>query len=203
MASTTTATEQVFETAELLEQILLQLPMEDVFCVLRISRLWQNLISSSITLKRKLWIQPLLPPVSPLSFSLPFNSPHYSEQFTLNPLVTNTNRLSKCPVWPSFRRRRWAGYDVHSSVWTPDIMPLVISKEQVPVSCRGAQLTHPPCTIVCMGTLEADVMVREKAGITLGLLEDVSDKLLLHIEVDDRRGTRWARVTFCTPRTNA
>jgi len=48
----------VFETNELLEQILLFLPAKNIFSVWRVSKQWAAVIDSSIGLQRKMFLRP-------------------------------------------------------------------------------------------------------------------------------------------------
>lgn len=52
------AVRRVFETAELLEMVLLDLPMDQLFVVQRIPKTVRNRIAESIKLQRKVWLAP-------------------------------------------------------------------------------------------------------------------------------------------------
>ncbi|KAF7187886.1 hypothetical protein HII31_10786 [Pseudocercospora fuligena] len=58
MASTHTACHAVLNTTELLESILFQLPIQQVLCVQRASKQWQNTIARSPNLQVALFLKP-------------------------------------------------------------------------------------------------------------------------------------------------
>jgi hypothetical protein len=53
------ASEQVSETVELLEMILLKLPTRDIWIAERVSKLWKGLINTSSKLQEALFVKAL------------------------------------------------------------------------------------------------------------------------------------------------
>ncbi|KXT01652.1 hypothetical protein AC578_2763 [Pseudocercospora eumusae] len=53
------ATSKVYDTVELLESILLELPIRDVLLAQRVAKSWQQTISGSIKLQRSLFFKPM------------------------------------------------------------------------------------------------------------------------------------------------
>jgi hypothetical protein len=58
MSTTTTATQAVLATAELLELILLNLPIKDILFAQKVCKQWKQLIDSSPLLQQALFLKP-------------------------------------------------------------------------------------------------------------------------------------------------
>ncbi|KAK4500789.1 hypothetical protein PRZ48_008981 [Zasmidium cellare] len=56
----------VLGTAELFENILLRLPMTDLFVLKRVCKVWRDAIQDSPSLRKKMFIQPCAPPLQPV-----------------------------------------------------------------------------------------------------------------------------------------
>lgn len=62
---------KVFGTTELLEQILLELPLRSLFPMMRVSSVWKATINGSVKIQRALFLQPCIRGIDPEDFSFP------------------------------------------------------------------------------------------------------------------------------------
>ena len=77
----------VFNTTELLENILLHLPARSIYSAYRVSHQWKSLVSTSINIKKKLF---LLPSTSKEVWKLDHTGPTWSSVAIDTPLVLET-----------------------------------------------------------------------------------------------------------------
>lgn len=149
---------------ELLERILLELPMVDILLVQRVCRRWKAVIQDSLPLQRALFLAPLDP--------LRFDSDEFSYQLTFNPLLQSRG------FFPS-----WASLNVAFRI------PRAVDPN---ASWRRMYLTQPPSTGCQLyrptwyvaGTLEhLDCMKGMTAGDLTTKLEEIN-----WICDDDKKG---------------
>lgn len=190
------AAEQVFNLPELLEAILLQLPLTSIFLVKAVSKTWNQAIASSIKLQRALFLAPdggVLQPVQedlvgclekswfedcpvlqagpsdPLSNFLSIEPPVFGWWY---PWWRHDDPVDGTPL--DQRTYRTGKYSGHAG----DIKCDTGSRILMPRPLRSMFLCQPPVAAVMLRvkrnswTAEHDVVAYDRNGVTLGLVAD-------------------------------
>jgi hypothetical protein len=196
--TTDAARRAVFDTPELLENIILCLPVKDVFAkVQRLSRSWKAVVDSSVAIQTKLWLRPRdKTAVQPRGFNEGHASSHvpdicpgseypiYPPGVVLNPFsqiecVNFHARLSSYPT--SNERPMLIGLHSDTKSMNGYAQPVIDHSH----NWRGMYLTEPPITTVMLKIryqyrTDKDSewnwvgsLIRDRDGITLGFLHDM------------------------------
>jgi hypothetical protein len=197
--TTDAARRAVFNTPEMLENIILFLPVRDVFAkVQRLSRSRKAVVDSSVVIQTKLWLRHQSGNViQPTKFSNDHTFANYNDWL----------RKLSSPMYPSsvvpnpFLRNKFGSFRISPSspisanIEYPFVIHLLTRSEGVDKpdqsaveifqSWRGMYLTEPPITTTSLRVyfqktseqLRNEIMVesviRDHNGITLGLFHDM------------------------------
>lgn len=199
--TTDAARKAVFNTSELLENIVSFLPPRDILTKIpRLSRQWKTVAETSPTVGNKLWMASYkAPAIQSIGFTDEHMSgdptwqgarPMYSCALTLNAVVLNTTFYAKGSHAFQVGWKNWQEVDNHGTAWSFSTIPFYCHIKEsfqqtgpaLSPTWRSMQLTDPPIT---MGMLELhpgplaihgpdDVYLHltNNTGITLGLLYD-------------------------------
>lgn len=178
--------DQVLHTPELLELILLHLPMRDLLLAQRTCQKFRNLIRTSPTLQQILYLKPLPESATPTSTS---PTPNLSSYGTAEPVTESWQRnpLLISPFLPWFNRTRCkikfdlTTLDVfeNSALAKPNLRSIFLTPE---ASWRQMLVVQPPVTrldlIRIQSNLNGDVVEDSRLwleqGLTMGILYDIT-----------------------------
>jgi hypothetical protein len=197
--TTDAARRAVLDTPELIENIILCLPVKDLFAkVQRLSRSWKAVVDSSVAVQTKLWLRPQSDNViQPAKYSNDHTFAHYSDWLqelaspmypsgvVLNPFLRN--KFGSFSSTPSSPVRESKGYPFFLIFQT---RPKGVDKNdqaavEISQSWRGMFLTEPPITTASLqvyfyktseqrhDAIMVDSVMRDHNGITLGLFHDI------------------------------
>ena len=209
----------VFDTAELLEIILLQLPVEAVFIVKRVAKSWRDIIETSIHLRRRYFLSPLGPSITrygqTASMSAQLDEIQnyvpllHKTEFDIMPLFT--------PMWEGQslngkslkydNKENIVGTEAtyHSFLWSrADRL-----QEAIPMPTHGMLLTQPPVSAVslhicgCEEDLEHSkcyilAFVYEKSGVKVGTVIETFRKIVASTEDNVVRGWQEGETRLMT-----
>lgn len=198
--ATDAARKAVFNTPELLENIISFLPQSDILKAQRLSRRWNTAISSSPSIQIKLWLRPRNPPaIPPIGFTNEstftksaswgrVTMPIYSREVLFNPLcfdaMMGSVELVKA-LNPS-----WLFQTANNTFLHPQVIEIFLHNESgqhghQPIdasrgSWRNMYLTDPPITTCIIRVRHGGryphrfvpMAIRDHGGLTLGLAYD-------------------------------
>ena len=189
--TTDAARKAVFNTPELLENIIAFLPYTDILTkVKRLSRQWKDVVDSSPAIKTKLWMMsPNATAVQPTSFTsehtLPWSPqwgklemPIYSHAVEINPMLlkgqVGSLKITQNDYLSLFWLANTNGDTVH-----PKVVCFVSHKERGVPDCsaldprsswRGMYLTHPPITTALIHADNYDDLEEEYGPTEIGMV---------------------------------
>ncbi|KAF2501743.1 hypothetical protein BU16DRAFT_556216 [Lophium mytilinum] len=193
------ATNRTLGISELLELILLGLPLRDLYQAQRVCKGWKAAISSSFPIQHAMWLAPANPSSVPAKYEgteapayhlwqlslVPDEAPSvikYLDASHQNPLFQDrslpANPLPSGPMWE---------VDTGSNEGDGDIIRVVSRKKirlHVPTTDSGAsdanfkatwehmQIASPPCKVVETASFhyEVPLVLRDETGVRLGQL---------------------------------
>ena len=182
-------TKEVFKIEELLANIIFYLPVRRILTTAsRVSHKWSDTVWETPEIRRKLFLSTAITPspVSPTHFKK-YNyrddcSPVYAQTLNINPLVQDVKRTRD---FPELTRSSKAGEAIEVAFVVQLGRIHYVSQQE---SWRGMFLTDPPCTTLYVegvltgagrggsvnrpAPMHTSLVVREKTGITWGLLEE-------------------------------
>lgn len=187
------AAQHVFALPELVEEIILYLPVADVLAMAsRLCRKWNAVIHGSTQIQQNLFLKASKPVVKPAEYSprLCFG-PHYHEMLQLNPILK-----SDVITWANAGEARMRGgwlQEVIVSGWRGEARAgsLPQGVHQAHASWRRMFATAPPCSemqveLQKVSNEDGDsdetmrwVAVRDQAGVKLDMLEDAAVGLMM------------------------
>lgn len=210
--SAPTATQTALSTYELLEQILLHLPIHDLFTLHRISKPWHSLLNRSVPLQERLFLKPTSSPVNPIQ-SL-YN--HYSgrTRAIYPPLPLQLNPCGE--VAGLYSQSSGRGHRIPLLTFGISDQNLFLQFEikGIPIyekrilheraSWRRMFLTQPPVTAVNFEFLRRDphdgaVTVFNPAGVTWGDLQEMSGMMAREFWEETGRDSEstFESLSFC------
>lgn len=188
--------DQVLAVTELLEAILLELPVRDMFRARRISKTWRNVSSSSPRIQEKLFLKPSEGPIEPTG-----PNHDYPRHFRINP-----NFLSRVNCELTMGRGIRLNPNFPRMVTMARIMPAGLGRES-PIlktngdwdpgceSLRFAFITQPPCTTAKLAVFAGDgptmvvCSLRNPEGLNHGDIWKAAGGMLAGIEGAHRTGS--------------
>lgn len=164
--TTGAARRAVFDTPELLENIISSLSHVDILKVQRLTRQWQNTVGSSPSIQSKLWLRPQnLTAVQPVDFTHESTFPRsqswgrltmpiYSRDVLFNPICLDEKKgpvQLEIALKPSFLFRTASGSVLHPTViecFLPNTQSTLYDEsiDAPRSSWRDMYLTDPPIT---------------------------------------------------------
>lgn len=210
------ATSRVFNTPELLETILLHLPMNDIISANTVSKQWRASITGSVSLQRALFLVAV--PGQYLTLDLhaatEATNIYWDDISDDLPLLEN-NTFSINPVFKATTygpEPEPLSYTVDTDesckrrayVFELDIEPNDSSKSLTTAGAMPSMyLTQPPCTMVTLWYRDFQVdqdfttagdhfvtaVLREERGVTLGLIKEIQDRMMLGCRPDSPHRT--------------
>lgn len=176
------ASAAAFDTFELLEMIIVQLPVHDILVARAVCRNWNSLIESSLQIRRSTFRAPnggeylALVKRQPNAWPVPVRmSP---ADYTVCPLLGSTVKTQSATYFNIDRQ----------AISLPRIQLLELAGSlSVTPFFRSLLLTRPPCTAVSLmndvnaslGTGVHIASLRNEQGVTVGLLADTVKTLLV------------------------
>lgn len=181
------AVERVFDTIELLEMILLQLPLKDILIAKAVTKRWKQVIDTSLSLRKATYT---VANGDVIRSSLP-DSKRESREFSLCRSMPMLD-MKACEVMPLFSQRCREGvtfnlpwrywinetphnykYNIHG--FSMEIEVDGKSQMRMPEVCRSMFLTQPPVCAVLLSSSPPPGLPRatayDKEGVTLGFIE--------------------------------
>lgn len=205
------ARQAVFNTVELLENILLHLPPIKIFAVLRVCRYWQELIANSKLLRESVWTwSDNAQLVSFLTEGKPWGKMSVAKKWSATPFITLSSKpltmRTSARLNPLLRITAPANsrdhyYDGRATIAFRELdrFTATIFEQPGVGTWRNLYLTDPPCTRVWYivswigsGALEKKFLskcnVANPYGVTLGNLVDFAvggafDVTVSHTEI--------------------
>lgn len=195
----------VFNTTELFENILIQLPWKQLFPVQRVCRKFRNVISGSVRLQQRVFLRSCVPVESwtlrskrPMTATLAATLalPHHEFEFVPS-TNTTTNAIEKlkpvelCPLATVVDGQISAAHRLALGSEACEIQ--LVDLYSRPGSWRNILLTDPPCQEITVDTsiefllqdecFEIETQVRDDQGVTIGavfdaLLKDTPNRTL-------------------------
>lgn len=208
------------QTNELVEQVLLHLPMEEILLARAVSRHWKTLIENSLPLKRATFIaaagdrfltldrvfEPWPWPDRRPPLSLKFDE---EEGLIMNPLIQHSHYV-KIP--PYYCDHGFCGTNLperhlrHYRIWFPPVNVLATMGSS---TVRKMSITWPPCTVLWLfvettSKVLNEAILYDRRGITLSLVFEFFSKMLescedvrpIHVELRaefSREDLEWER----------
>lgn len=191
------AVQAVFNTTELLEQIISHLPMRQIAATQRVARNWKEVIHGSPTIQTQLWLRPatseVLPPAHPIegpqASCIPFQVV-YHQKVKLNPLTQWVHQgivLFPFEVTESSFPWYTDGFVVSFSgvlnrFYIYQIIAPTPPKVTMPESWLRMFLTDPPVTTIKlqapMRESEEKRILTRRGRITLGVVKNEMDDMI-------------------------
>lgn len=195
----------VFNSYEVLEQILLHLNVNGLYILQRVSKQWQSLSNRSMPLQRKMFLISCTGfRASPDDFiNGGLNFPNYKVPLYLNPALHHIVNKPKS----ASTSLKWRWVCRNHAIWTSDAALNWVELEGLDTdeisdsdSWKTMFTTQPPCTtMVCQVSGSTGLSIRDDAGITFRHLQEVKDAR--HYDSDCERRRVWTmRAFFCVPR---
>lgn len=206
------ASTKVLTTYELLERILVHLPIHSLFLANLVSKSWHSLLHRSIPLQQKLFLNSSCPPVKPIQsdynhYSGRTRALYHAQAVQLNPCGEILGLINQ----PSGRGHRIPlvtfGLSDQSLFLQFDIKGFPIYEERIlgkEASWRGMLLTQPPITAVNFEFIRRDphggaVTVFNPRGVTFGDLHEMSLKMAREFEAQTGEDSElsFESMSFC------
>ncbi|KAK3701685.1 hypothetical protein LTR37_015338 [Vermiconidia calcicola] len=154
---------QVLETYELLEAIIANLPMHQIFVVERVSNTWNALISQSSKLQQLTFRRPAGDARTPckrwIGHEYPYQTiPRYEGEYDANRTITRRERSCRMIPWENYMWVRFFNDKTGGDTFCKQTE-----------SRRAQYLTQPPTTTAMMGVnvVKYDGSVAERIDCTL------------------------------------
>jgi hypothetical protein len=187
-----TTMQDVFGVPELLESIISHLPERDILTkAQRVSRAWNIMITSSPTIRKKIWMLPQLEAISPSHSRqdpeegvLQQGCPVYlkTDSMAWNTLVMSCGdslggNWSLTKVRPSLSMDQGPWYYAlldhrvqENDQWSKEVV------EDGRPSCYTMYISEPPITMALLtveGKMRVPTLLYDKSGITMGMVYDL------------------------------
>ena len=182
-----TATDAVVSTTELLEMILVDLPLNDILIARAVCQHWNSLINSSLRLRRANFR------ASDGRGYLSLHPYQHGPDFLLHPLLApSSGGFHVCPILGSRKldqphsnaSETWATHmDLHEISISSSLLNEIAKERTQCPALQSMFLTQPPCTTISLnirGTAmcESLITLREESGITIGVVAEIAEKAL-------------------------
>lgn len=181
----------VFNTTELLEQIISHLPIHQVFAVQRVSRRWKEVINSSSKIQKKMWLRSsstrvLAPSIVPEISGMCI----YPDLVEMNPLTKRESQTAlRLPyeVISNSDGMFTTTWIILNGVWRYFLMKSSPEDDSMPALWHRAYLTEPPVTTVRIGVpmlhqemgdnVPLSINITCPEGITMGRIKHEIDTM--------------------------